>query len=82
MRKTKGVCVVSGPGTFSLIRSGVLVANLLARLLNKPLVGIESSKASNLELLASTLDSMRLPPNAYVAPVYDREPNITLPKTA
>lgn len=71
----QGICVVSGPGSFSSIRNGTLVANLLARIHNLPLVGINADDAYDLKMLAKSL-SKRKAVN-YVAPVYDQEPNIT-----
>jgi len=72
-----GVCVVEGPGSFSAVRSGVLTANLLSRLLRVPLVGIETRNAEDLERLTARLFSNDIPLRAFVAPVYDAEPNIT-----
>ena len=80
LRTIDGICVVSGPGSFSAIRSGVLVANLLSRLLAKPLVGVSVSDASDLEHLSRDLATHRYQPTSFVAPVYDAEPNITVPK--
>lgn len=75
LRACGGICVVAGPGSFSRIRIGVLQANLLARLLRLPLVGVTSHEAGDLLSVAKRLDSW--PRCEYVVPVYDREPNIT-----
>ncbi|MFA5129771.1 MAG: hypothetical protein WC477_02495 [Patescibacteria group bacterium] len=72
-----GVCVVKGPGSFSAIRSGVLIANLLSRLYHIPLVGISCDEAVDLALVAKRVHSRRVGKSKYVAPVYDAEPNIT-----
>lgn len=80
LKKTEGVCVVSGPGSFSSVRGGVLVANLLARFLKKPLVGILAPQAEDLPALYARLHAHEIPAQAFVAPVYDAEPNITLPR--
>lgn len=77
----EGICVVSGPGSFSSIRFGVLYANLLARLLGKSLVGVPTQQSVDLSELARLLDGRTLQVQAYVAPVYDAEPNITTPRT-
>ncbi len=82
LMNTDGICVVSGPGSFTAIRTGVLIANLLARLLNKPLVGIPISEAHDLVQLSAQLATHHFPLASYVKPEYDTEPNITLPKTA
>ncbi|MDO8583658.1 MAG: hypothetical protein Q7R83_00570 [bacterium] len=74
-----GIVVVEGPGTFTALRTGVLTANILARQLSLPLVGVTVTEAEDVTALIQLL-STRTPVD-YVAPVYDREPNITTPKT-
>ncbi len=76
-----GICVVEGPGSFSAVRTGVLHANLLSRLLGKPLVGIRVGEDDPIDTLAERLEKNLFPERAYVAPVYDAEPNITKPRT-
>ena len=78
LAKAKGVCVVAGPGTFSSIRTGTLVANLLARVYNLPLLAIKAPEADDLMALTSSLPKRR--PTGYAAPIYDQEPNITMQK--
>lgn len=77
-----GVCVVAGPGSFSSVRAGVLQANLISRLLNVPLVGVTVDQVHDLPVLAARLMSGHIAAAAYVAPIYDQEPNITIPKSA
>ena len=67
-----------GPGAFSAVRGGVIVANLLARLLKKPLVGVHAADAEDLKMLAGRLESGRLAASSYVMPTYVSEPNITV----
>lgn len=74
-----GVCVVAGPGSFSSVRGGVLVANVLARLIRKPLVGVSAEDARDLGVLAVRLARGEFATVPYVAPIYDAEPNITRP---
>lgn len=74
--RATGVCVVQGPGPFSAIRSGVLFANIFARLLRLPLVGVSVDEAQGLPSLRDALAASRIPLRTYVAPVYDAEPNI------
>ena len=78
LKKLKGICVVHGPGSFSAVRGGVIVANLLARLLRKPLVGVDCTEATDLETLAKNLEAGKKSASSYVMPTYDAEPNITM----
>jgi len=75
-----GICVVAGPGSFSAIRIGVLYANVLARLFRLPLVGVEYDATHDMVALIKGLEEKTLPRSAYVTPLYDAEPNITLPR--
>jgi tRNA A37 threonylcarbamoyladenosine modification protein TsaB len=77
LRHAEGVCVVAGPGSFSAIRAGVLVANVMARALGKPLAGVSVAQAAHLSVLRDALAHGAIASSAYVAPVYDQEPNIT-----
>lgn len=77
-----GVCVVSGPGSFSSVRAGVLVANILAHHLSLPLVGIDVFEAQDLKALSQQLlkrFTIHDPRSTTVLPIYDAEPNITIP---
>ncbi len=76
-----GICVVAGPGSFSSIRIGVLYANLLARLFRKPLKGVRVEEASDLRAVYKQCVQDGRVGAAYVAPIYDAEPNITFPKS-
>lgn len=79
-QKIKGVCVVAGPGSFSAVRGGVLLANMLSRLTNLPLVGVKVAQADDLASLARDLTAGKLSAVNYVAPEYDAAPNITQAK--
>ncbi|MBI4138772.1 hypothetical protein HY479_01330 [Candidatus Uhrbacteria bacterium] len=81
-RRLTGIAVVAGPGSFSAVRGGVLVANLLARFLSIPLVGVMRDEAADLRSLARRLDAGEIDPASYVAPLYDTEPNITMARPA
>jgi len=78
IKRLDGICVVSGPGSFTAVRTGVLVANLLARYFAKPLVGVSLDEAQDLEKLGRELAAHVHKPVRYVAPVYFAEPNIIL----
>ena len=83
-KRVAGICVVAGPGSFSSVRAGVLQANLMSRLLRIPLVGITVAESHDLPVLAHRLLATRyaLRTSRYVAPIYDQEPNIAIPKPA
>ena len=76
------VAVVAGPGRFSSVRVGALYANLLARWFNVPLFAATPEDAmddaSIRSLYLNALNGVK-DSSAYVAPMYDREPNITTP---
>jgi tRNA A37 threonylcarbamoyladenosine modification protein TsaB len=75
-----GIIVVRGPGSFSAIRAGVLIANLLSRTLGKPLYGITVPESTNLESVITEIESGKLEKLKYADPIYDSEPNITKSK--
>ncbi len=77
-----GICVVAGPGSFSAVRTGVVLANLLSRLFKLPLVPVRTEDAEDLSSLRVKLEEGRFPTETYVAPLYDKEPNITLKSNA
>lgn len=76
----KGIVVVAGPGSFSAVRTGVLDANLLSRFLRLPLYAVTVTETAQLDRLVERLEAGEFVPQSYVAPVYDAEPNITIPK--
>lgn len=75
-----GICVVAGPGAFSSVRTGVLQANLFARVWRVPLVGISVAEADALEGLSAKLATRQYVFVQTVTPVYESEPNITQPR--
>ncbi|MEK7116389.1 MAG: hypothetical protein AAB879_03275 [Patescibacteria group bacterium] len=76
--RVTGICVVHGPGAFSSVRGGVLSANLLARLLRKPLVGISVADAEDLHAIGQDLEAGHCSPVSCVMPTYTSPPNITM----
>jgi tRNA A37 threonylcarbamoyladenosine modification protein TsaB len=75
-----GIVVVRGPGSFSAIRAGVLIANLISRIFEKPLYGITVEDSENLSNVLNKISSGQLKNLKYADPIYDSEPNITMPK--
>jgi hypothetical protein len=79
----KGVVVVAGPGRFSSIRVGILYANILARWFKVPIFSASPEQVQDdqsRQIFVHSIASGAQNASEYVAPVYDREPNITLPK--
>ena len=79
----RGVGLVPGPGRFSAVRLGVLYAHLVARWFSVPLyeavpddAADDAGRAAYFAALAAGERSQV----TYLPPVYDREPNITLPR--
>jgi tRNA threonylcarbamoyladenosine biosynthesis protein TsaB len=73
-----GVVVARGPGSFTAIRMGVVVANAVAFGLGVPISGVRVSAGvvpsrRSLALLAAASPRRR----GIVLPVYDRPPSIT-----
>lgn len=71
-----GICIVRGPGAFSATRSGVMTANLLARIYKKPLVGVSVDAAKDILRMMRGLNAGIYSTVSSVQPVYEAEPNI------
>ena len=77
IQRSEGICVVAGPGSFSAVRGGVLVANILARYFSLPLAEVSVDATLDLQKLALQCSQAKIPVVAFVQPIYDAEPNIT-----
>lgn len=75
LRQISKLAVVTGPGHFSRIRTGVATVNALAFALNLPVVSIRKNASTNLHQLAK-LKTVR-----FAVPFYGKAPNITKPKS-
>jgi hypothetical protein len=77
-----GVAVVSGPGSFTAVRSGVVAANVLGKLLRVPVVGMKRDgfKCEIKFLKIGYEKMMKGKGEKVVLPAYGGEPNITKPK--
>jgi tRNA A37 threonylcarbamoyladenosine modification protein TsaB len=74
-----GVIIVRGPGSFTAVRTGIIIANTLAKLQNIPIRGIVTNKAlSPAEVLRQAAICGQK--NTAVKPWYGKKPNITKPK--
>jgi len=77
-QKIKGIGVVTGPGGFTSVRIGVVVANTLAYALKKEVYGLKNSDYNNhKDLIEKIITAFKNKKSKkIVLPYYDREPNI------
>jgi len=68
------IAVVEGPGLFSRVRMGVVVANAMAFSLGIKVIGIKKDSPVTFKALNNAAAK------GIAAPFYDKEPNITKPK--
>ncbi len=71
--KLQKVAVVVGPGHFSRIRTGVILANTLGFSLNIPVVGVKKGESLDFKKIFGKKGEKM------VKPMYDQTPNITKP---
>ncbi|MFA5359128.1 MAG: tRNA (adenosine(37)-N6)-threonylcarbamoyltransferase complex dimerization subunit type 1 TsaB [Patescibacteria group bacterium] len=79
----KGVIVVTGPGGFSSVRLGVILANTMGYALDIPVIGLRYSKkySSLEELVADGIEILKDKSSfSMVHPFYNQKPNITTAK--
>lgn len=82
-RELEGIAIVAGPGRFSALRVGILYAHVLARWYKKPLYSLVPEDVASQDARVSVVGAIQAGLRGeatYVAPVYDREPNITTPR--
>ena len=81
IKKTQGIIINSGPGSFTGLRIGISVANTISYTLNIPIVGVSDPKTAEALLEAGY---GKLAKQAIflqsIIPEYGREPNISQPK--
>lgn len=81
LKKLTGLVVVRGPGPFTAVRTGLLVANTLAVSLGRPIRGVVVAEALTAEQVGCLGHSVgRRARSALVKPWYGRGPNISRPK--
>ena len=79
----KGVVVSSGPGQFSFLRSGIVIANTFAWALHIPVVGVFGNEFTpENEFIAAGLKKLSKTKKKWsaIVPEYGKEPNITNPR--
>ena len=72
------VIVVNGPGSFTSVRIGVLLANNLKRFYDIPLGEVRYHEDMDLESIFKNSDDYKI--GSYIKPFYGKEPNITISK--
>lgn len=82
LKKLGGIIVVSGPGSFTAVRQGVVAGNALGFFLKIPVVGVRGNEFKNDDdLLKIGYEKIRKTKvGEIVLPLYGGEPNITMPK--
>lgn len=82
-KQLKGIVVLSGPGQFSFLRSGIIIANTFAWVLGIPVVSVYGDEfLSEQELIETGMRKLSKTKKKFVPviPLYGREPNITKAK--
>lgn len=77
-KKLKGIVVVTGPGSFTSVRIGCVIANTLAQVLKIGIYGAHADKLNSDQLILKAIPKIKK--SKFAIPFYDREPNITIPK--
>lgn len=80
----QGIVVVSGPGAFTAVRLGVVIANTIAWSLHIPIVGVKRTTFATLADLGVKSGGLikRARKGKLVVPYYGKEPNITISRHA
>lgn len=78
--KMEGIIVVKGPGGFTALRTGVVIANVLAWVYDLPIAGVTDDEQrimieKGIKILRSNVKQKQFPS---VVPEYGQEPNITI----
>lgn len=81
VKKLSHIVVVSGPGSFTSLRIGVVVGNTLAWALSLPLAEISLDEFNGDNFVDIVNSKIKKAKKGFIAePVYDRGPNITKKK--
>lgn len=80
LSKLEGISVVTGPGSFSGLRLGIMLANTIGWVKHLPIVGLELKTEESWETWSkrALVKLKKAKPGRLVAPRYGREPNITV----
>lgn len=83
LKDVRGIVVLSGPGHFSFLRSGLVIANTFAWAQGVPVIGVYGGEDMIEEkFVEEGLKKIAKAGNKFVPviPMYGKEPNITQPK--
>jgi tRNA A37 threonylcarbamoyladenosine modification protein TsaB len=74
-----GIAVLSGPGSFTALRQGIVAANTLSFALGVPAFGVRTDEFSNDDELITVINKKfkKTKTGEIVLPFYGGEPNIT-----
>lgn len=73
------ILVVRGPGPFTAVRTGLIVANTVGYLLNIAVAGVVTTKPLSVSRIRQLVRRLPAKPGIIVRPWYGRQPNITRP---
>lgn len=79
LKDIKKIVVVTGPGSFSSVRSGVIFANAISFAADIPIIGVKANEFSDYNDLARKIIKLKFKTGGTVLPFYGKEPNITRP---
>ena len=83
LARIRGIAVVHGPGSFSALRSGMIISQLMARYYDIPIMGVSADAASDLRGLIKRFQKLKSDaPRRMLKPQYGKLPNITVPHHA
>lgn len=78
LKKINGIIVVKGPGPFSSVRSGIVIANILSYALKVPVIGVDKNFLKSNGTIQVILKKFKFSyKKKFVRPYYKLQPNIT-----
>jgi len=77
----KGAMIITGPGSFSASRAGVVLANAFNFMYKTPVLGVKDANAGMENLIRDNLGRLKRAKKTAMAEVYyEKPPNITIKK--
>lgn len=78
LKQLKGIVVFKGPGPFTALRVGIVVANTLSYALNIPVLGFRENEIKKPKKLGKKIEQNKS--KVLIKPFYGQLPSITKPK--